>query len=139
MKVEGKVFAVVAAFLALASLVYWYMSKDPSGGVALAFSAGLAFLLGYYLLFTARRMPPRPEDIGEAEVSDGAGEVGFFSPYSWWPITLAGGTALVALGLVFGVWLLLIGAVTLLAALTGLLLEYYVGHYRRERFESGSN
>jgi len=138
-KVEGKVFAVIAVFLAGASLVYWYMSKDPTGAVALAFSTGLAFLLGYYLLFTARRMPPRPEDVGEAEISDGAGEVGFFSPHSWWPIALAAGAALGALGLVFGVWLIIIGAVTLLSALTGLLFEYYVGHYRREQYEAGSN
>ena len=139
MKVEGKVFAVVAVFLAGASLVYWYWSKDPSGGVALAFSCGLAFLLGYYLLFTARRIPPRPEDIGEADIADGAGEVGFFSPYSWWPVALGAAVALIALGFVFGLWLILIGGAALLASLTGLLFEYYVGHYRRERYEAGSN
>lgn len=139
MKVEGKVFAVVAAFLAGASLVYWYMSKDPTGGVALAFSAGLAFLIGYYLYFTARRMPPRPEDVGEAEIADGAGEVGFFSPHSWWPLALAAGAALVALGFVFGIWLIIIGVATLFTGLTGLLFEYYVGHYRRDQYEAGSN
>ncbi len=139
MKVEGKVFAVVAAFLTGTSLVYWYMSKDPTGGVALAFSAGLAFLIGYYLYFTARRMAPRPEDLGEAEIADGAGEVGFFSPHSWWPVALAAGASLAALGLAFGIWLIIIGAVTLLAALTGLLFEYYLGHYRREQYEAGSN
>lgn len=139
MRVEGKAFAVVAAFLAGTSLVYWYMSKDPTGGVALAFSAGLAFLIGYYLYFTARRMPPRPEDVGEAEIADGAGEVGFFSPHSWWPVALAGGASLGALGLVFGIWLIIIGVVVLFSALTGLLFEYYVGHYRREQYEAGPN
>jgi len=138
-KVEGRVFAVVAAFLGAVSLFYWYVSKDPSGGVVLAFAAGLAFLIGYYLFFTARRMPPRPEDIGEAEIADGAGEVGFFSPHSWWPLALAAGASMAALGLAFGVWLVIIGAVTLVFGLTGLLFEYYVGHYRRQQYEAGSN
>lgn len=139
MNVEGRVFAVVASFLGLTSLVYWYLSKDPTGGVALGFSFGLAFLIGYYLLFTARRMPPRPEDIGEAEIADGAGDIGFFSPHSWWPLALAGGAALAALGLIFGIWLILIGAAVLFTGLTGLLFEYYVGHYRREQYQAGSN
>lgn len=139
MKVEGRVFAVVAVFLGGTSLVYWYMSKDPTGSVALAFSFGLAFLIGYYLLFTARRIPPRPEDIGEADIADGAGDVGFFSPHSWWPLAMGGGAALVALGFVFGVWLIIIGAAMLLSALSGLLFEYYVGHYTRQQYEAGSN
>lgn len=139
MRIEGRVFAVVAGFLAVVSLIYWYVSKDPTGGVVLAFASGLAFLIGYYLFFTARRIPPRPEDIGEAEIADGAGEVGFFSPHSWWPLALAGGASLAALGLAFGIWLGIIGAVTLLFGLTGLLFEYYVGHYRRQQHEVGSN
>ena len=139
MKVEGYVFAVLGVFLGATSLVYWYWSKDPTGGVALGFSFGLALVIGYYLLFTARRMAPRPEDIGEAEIADGAGDVGFFSPHSGWPLGLAAGAAMVALGLVFGVWLVIVGAAVLLSSLTGLLLEYYVGHYRRETYEAGSN
>ena len=46
------------------AVVYWVLSEEPAGTVALAFTAGLAFLIGYYLLFTARRIDPRPEDHG---------------------------------------------------------------------------
>ena len=34
-------------------------------------------------------MEPRPEDRKDAEIADGAGELGFFPPYSWWPLWCA--------------------------------------------------
>ena len=53
MKVEGWLFAAGFFFFALAAVVYWLLPSEPVGTVALAFTAGLAFLIGYYLLFTA--------------------------------------------------------------------------------------
>ena len=32
---------------------------------------------------------PRPEDRMDGEIADGAGELGFFPPYSWWPLWCA--------------------------------------------------
>ena len=54
-------------------------------------------------------MDPRPEDRLEAEVVDGAGELGFFPPYSWWPLWCACALAVCVLGVVFGWWLFIIG------------------------------
>ena len=62
MKVEGWLFVGCAAFFAVMDVIYWHFSKDPTGTTALALSVGLAFLTGFYLLFTGRRLPPRPED-----------------------------------------------------------------------------
>ena len=45
----------------------------------------------------ARRIDLRPEDYEDAEVSDGAGELGFFSPHSWWPILLSASVAVVGI------------------------------------------
>ena len=42
-----------------------------------------------YLGFHAARMDPRPEDRKDGEIADGAGELGFFPPYSWWPLWCA--------------------------------------------------
>ena len=54
--------------------------------VALALTAGLALIIGTFLWFTARRLEQaRPEDNQDAEVADGAGDMGFFSPDSYWP------------------------------------------------------
>jgi hypothetical protein len=126
MKVEGYLFAFIFAFLAVTGTVYLWISGDPMGGVPLWFAAGLGHIIGYYLLYTARRMEPRPEDRPDAEQEDGAGEVGFFSPHSWWPFFMAFGPALMFLGVIFGVWLILIGAAATGISVTGLVYEYYI-------------
>ncbi len=46
----------------------------------------LTLLVTFYLGFHASKMDPRPEDRQDAEIADGAGELGFFPPYSWWPL-----------------------------------------------------
>lgn len=127
-KVEGYLFAFVAVFLAAVDVVYWFMSHDPTGTTCIALTVGLGGLSGFYLLVTARRSGPRPEDRGDADISEGAGDLGHFSPGSPWPIGLAFSANLVFLGLIFGVWLSFIGAAGLLLTLTGLLFEHYRGH-----------
>jgi hypothetical protein len=60
-------------------------------------------------------------------VSDGAGDVGFFSPGSYWPIGLAASAAIVGIALAFFyVWLMVIGAVLLLFTIGGLVFEYHL-------------
>ena len=132
MKVEGYLFGFMAAFLLPVTVVYWLLSKDPTGTTCLALSIGLAFMIGYYLLFTARRMEARPEDRPDAEISEGSGEIGFFPPHSWWPIALAGSFSITTLGLVFGPFLISIGVGLLTVSLFGFLFEYYVGINRSQ-------
>ena len=62
MKVEGWLFLGCGVFFAGADIVYWYVSKDPTGTTALALAVGLALLAGFYVLVTGRRLPVRPED-----------------------------------------------------------------------------
>ena len=62
MKVEGYLFLGCSIFFAGADAVYWYFSHDPTGSTALGIAVGLAFLVGFYVLFTGRRLPPRPAD-----------------------------------------------------------------------------
>ena len=86
MKFEGGLFVGCAIFFGVVNIIYWYFSKDPTGTTALALSVALAFLTGFYLLFTGRRLPLRPEDTPDGEIEEGTGELGFFSPHSWWPL-----------------------------------------------------
>ena len=127
MKVEGWLFAAGFFFFAIAAVIYGLLAEEPVGTVALAFTAGLAFLVGYYLLFTARRIDPRPEDSKTAEIVDGAGELGFYSPHSWWPLAVAGSAAITFLGVAIGWWLFIIGAGAAVLAVIGLVFEYYRG------------
>ncbi len=129
MKVEGWLFVGCAAFFAVVDVIYWHFSKDPTGTTALAFSVGLAFLTGFYLLFTGRRLPPRPEDRPDAEIAEGTGELGFFSPHSWWPLITGMSAAVAALGAAIGWWLFLIGMLFVLLSSIGFVFEYYRGQY----------
>ena len=132
MKIEGYLFAFIALFLVPVTVVYWLMSEDPTGTTCLALSIGLAFMVGYYLLFTARRMDARPEDRPDAEIAEGAGEVGFFAPHSWWPLALGITFNVTMIGLVIGPFLALIGGLFLAIAVCGLVFEFYVGINRSQ-------
>ncbi len=129
MKVESYLLLGCAAFFGIADVVYWYYSHDPTGSTALALAVALAFLIGFYLRFTGRRLPPRPEDDNQGEIYQGTGEVGFFSPHSWWPLFLGLAAALAAVGVAVGWWLFLIGALAVILAAIGFVFEYYRGHY----------
>ncbi|WP_216208418.1 cytochrome c oxidase subunit 4 [Amycolatopsis aidingensis] len=135
MKVEARVFEIVTVFAFLVAVIYAvltaYMTEDgvePVGTVALILTGGLALLAGSYFRFVARRIETRPEDNEDAEVSDGAGELGFFSPGSYWPIALAAAAAFGGIALAFfHIWMLIMAIVALLIAIGGLVFEYHTG------------
>ena len=129
MKVEGWLFLGSGIFFAGADVVYWYTSKDPTGTTALALAVGLALLIGFYVLFTGRRLPLRPEDDDEGEIAQGTGEIGFFSPKSWWPLFLGLSAATLVLGVAIGWWLFLIGLLATVFSSVGFVFEYYRGHF----------
>lgn len=125
MKVEGYLFSFFAVFLGGSAIVYWIFSKDPTGTAALSVSCGLGVLIGGYLLFTANRIGPRPQDLPDAEIADGAGELGAFSPGSYYPFFIAASASVVMFGVVFGIWLVLIGAALTVYSAMALVFEYY--------------
>ncbi len=129
MKVEGWIFGAGAIFYFLVSGVYWFLSRDEIGTTALVMTGALAFLVAFYMLYTAKRVYPRPEDRDDAEIDEADPEYGFFSPYSWWPLPVALGTAITALGLIFAVWLIVLGVAVLFFGIIGWLFEYYRGEF----------
>jgi hypothetical protein len=124
MRAEGILFSILAVFLAGCTLVYWFTSYDPTGTTALALSAALGTLIGYYALFLHRRIGYRPSDRGDADIAEGAGELGFFSPHSWWPLVAAAASATLMLGLIFGWWLFVLGAIAQIVGVVGILFQY---------------
>jgi hypothetical protein len=129
MRAETWIFGINAVFFALVAPAYWFLSEDPTGTAALIMTTLLATLVAFYLGFHASKMEPRPEDRKEGEIADGAGELGFFPPYSWWPLWCAATVAVMVLGVVFGWWLFVIGAGLGSVALSGWIFEYYVGEH----------
>jgi hypothetical protein len=127
-KVESLIFTLIAVFCVIAAVVYGLWSREPIGTTALVLSAGLNGLIGGFFWFVSRRIDARPEDRKDADIAEGAGELGFFSPSSYWPFTVALAAALMGLALAFWYfWLLVMAVVVLLIAIGGLLFEYYVG------------
>ena len=128
MKVEALIFNLIAVFCVVAAAVYGFWSREPIGTTALVLSAGLTGLIGGFFWFVSRRIDARPEDRKDADIADGAGELGFFPPASYWPFGLALSAGLRGLALAFWYsWLILIAAAALLITIGGLLFEFYVG------------
>jgi hypothetical protein len=127
-KVEAAIFNLITVFCIVAAIVYGVWAREPIGTTALVLSGGLCALIGGFFWFVSRRIDARPEDRKDAEIADGAGELGFFSPGSYWPFGLALAAALMGLALAFWYpWLVLLAGVALLITIGGLLFEYYVG------------
>ena len=141
MKVEARLFMAVAIFLWLAAILYgvWTVQPnsfthghvEPVGIAALILSGGLLAIPGGFFWFVSRRIDPRPEDRSDAEIAEAAGDYGFFSPGSYWPVTLASAATVIGIGLAFAqLWLVIVGILFLLFATGGMLFEYYVGGHR---------
>jgi len=129
MKAEAWVFGILTVFVLIVTPIYWIMSEDPTGTTALVMTFFLSLLVAFYLAVTGRRMDARPEDRKEAEIADGAGELGFFPPYSWWPLWCALTLSVIVLGLVFGWWLFIAGSAIGIVTLSGWVFEYYRGDH----------
>ena len=136
MATGSKVFYAIGTFLALMAVFYMistaWIGEDAYlyglewvGGVGLVLATALCFMLAVYLDITERRMDVVPEDWEEAEVEDGAGVLGFFSPSSIWPFAMSGAVMFLGLGIAFWqLWLVVFGAVFLVWPTTQLNLQY---------------
>ncbi|MEV5595423.1 cytochrome c oxidase subunit 4 [Streptomyces sp. NPDC052496] len=124
MKAEAFLFAGVAGFFFVTGLGYALWSREPAGTAALAVSFLMASLVCAFCTVNHRRRGARPEDRKEAEVRERSGGLGFFPPRSGRPPLAGLAVALTALGVVFGLWLFLIGVGLLVAAVAGMALEF---------------
>jgi hypothetical protein len=125
MKTSWILFVGLSIFYVILTVIYWQLGGEPVGITAIALSAGLALIVGFYLWFTNRRLGNLlPEDNQQGEIADSAGEIGFFSPHSWWPLPVGFSAATVGVGLIIGWWLVLIAVGALIISILGLVLEY---------------
>ena len=125
MKAGFRLFGGLAGFYFIVAVIYWQVGGEAVGITAILLSGGLAALIGYYLWFTNKRLGGSlVEDRLDAEISDGAGELGFYSPHSWWPLPVALSMCAAGLGLLIGWWLTLIAVGALVVSIMGFVLEY---------------
>jgi hypothetical protein len=124
MKVEALLFGGVAVFFAVAAALYGAWSGEPAGTAVLIVAFGMAAVVSFFCAVQYRRRGSRPQDRKEAEVADAAGPVEFFPPHSPWPVVTALGFTVAALGVVYGLWLFLIGVGVLARGVLGLVFQY---------------
>ncbi|WMX47458.1 cytochrome c oxidase subunit 4 [Streptomyces roseicoloratus] len=132
MKIQGKMFIWLSVFVLAMAIVYGVWSKEPVGTTALFLAFGLCIMIGYYLAFTAKRVDAMAQDDKEADVADEAGEVGFFAPHSWQPLSLALSGALAFAAIAIGWWLLYFSAPFILVGIFGWVFEFYRGENQNQ-------
>ncbi|WP_157156021.1 MULTISPECIES: cytochrome c oxidase subunit 4 [unclassified Diaminobutyricimonas] len=125
-------FVLVDVMYIIWALEYYDGQLEWAGAIALGLAAALAAFLAFYLGKVHRSQGGElPEDRVDANIDDGDPELGHFSPWSWWPITLAGAASLIMLGLAVGFWIIWIGVALTIVALVGWVYEYYRGSFAR--------
>jgi hypothetical protein len=125
MKANWKLFTGLAVFYAIMAYVYYWVGGETVGITGMILAACLAAMVGFYVWFTQKRIGfDIPSDDLQGEIADDAGELGFYSPHSWWPLPVALSSCVTGLGLIIGWWLTLIGVGALLISIFGFVTEY---------------
>jgi hypothetical protein len=130
-RTESTVFNLIGGFMYLCGGTYaWWTDKvgrvEWAGTMELLLAGTLAVAIGMYFAFVARRIRPRPED-RDATVAEGAGDMGFFSPGSYWPLGLGLAVSVGSIGIAMGQsWLAILGLIGVFFTTGGLLFEYYL-------------
>ena len=139
-----KLFLILAVFcfLACGGYILWGLIDTTYGNaaeggriewvgvVALALVGALCTLITFYVYRLHRAQGGElPEDRNDALIDDGEAEQGFFSPWSWWPISLGASAALMFTGLAVGNWICFIAVPLAAISVVGLIFEYQRGYF----------
>ena len=138
MKTSIAVLWVLAVYFFILTAVYTVWSLIDTnevewiGSVAIGLSGVLSMFIAFYLQLQLKNQGGvLPEDRLEADIDEGDPEIGFYSPWSWWPLVIAAGTAVAFLGLAVGFWVSLYAIPIVLISLIGWTYEYHRGYFAR--------
>ena len=127
------ILLVMAAYFTVADIAYGIWSHlefgqvEPIGTAAIGLLVILSVFIAYYLWAGMRRSGTLPEDNLFGNIEDESGEVGFYSPWSWWPLMLGISSAMAFASLAVGWWLFFIAFPFAIVALVGFVYEYSRG------------
>ncbi|MFL0412102.1 cytochrome c oxidase subunit 4 [Microbacterium paludicola] len=130
---------LLAGFFALMAVTYTVWSLLATGEVewvgstALGFGIFMSAMIAFYIqvIHKGQHGVDLPEDRDDADIDDGDTELGEFSPWSWWPLVLAGSAAIMIVGLAVGHFLIPIALGLFVVAIVGWVYEYYRGYFAR--------
>ncbi|MGV9246752.1 aa3-type cytochrome oxidase subunit IV [Streptomyces sp. NPDC003710] len=124
MKSEAYLFAGVALFFLLTDAAYIWFAREPAGIAALSVSFGMSSVISFFCLINYGRKGLRPEDRPDSEIRERSGTIGFFPPHSGYPVITALGAAVIAVGIVYGVWIILVGFGLLGPGVLGMVFQF---------------
>lgn len=130
-----RILLAMAVYFTAATIAYgiWtyleFGAIEPIGTAAMGLTMVLSVFIAYYLYSGHRRAGILPEDNLEGNISDESGEVGFFSPWSWWPLILGASAGLAFLALAVGWWLFYISVPFVIVGVIGFVYEYSRGQH----------
>ena len=140
MRANVNLLWILSGFFVVVTVAYvvWGLLDPTQNKIewACTFALGLSAIFVSFVAFYLSRVHlaqggELPEDRLDANIDDGDPEVGFYSPWSWWPILLAASAALLFMGLAVGVWISIIALGIGVICLVGWVYEYYRGNFAR--------
>lgn len=140
MKSSIALFSIITVYFLIVGIAYivwnWIVHGyiEWAGTTALILAGGLGGMIAVYLWLTKRKQGGvLVEDRLDADIDDGDPEIGEFSPWSWWPVTLAFAIGLFFLGLSIGFnfWMTYLAVPFIVVSVVGLVYEYYRGLFAR--------
>lgn len=143
MKANSKLFLLLTVFYLVDAIAYAIWSYNSSivsgvyqqkhieviGTAAIGMLAALSGFIYFYIARTSKHAGLLPEDNETANIEDGDAELGFFSPWSWWPLALGFFCSIVFASLAIGWWVTFIGVPLALVAVIGFVFEYSRGQH----------
>jgi hypothetical protein len=109
-RAESFLFAGVAAFFAVTGLGYAFWSTlEPVGTAVLIVSFLMAALISFFCWRQYLAKGRRLQDRKEADIYEAAGPLDFFPAHSYAPVITALGFSVLMTGLVYYVWVFLLG------------------------------
>lgn len=135
MKTNVNIWLILTFFYTIATGGYFLWSTlvygefEVIGTAAMGMLTAMSAFLAFYLWKTDRTQGTVPEDRLDANIEDGESEIGFFSPWSWWPFYLGIAGAMAFASLAIGWWLFFIALPLGLVGIVGFVFEYSRGQH----------
>lgn len=131
MKTAAIIFSSGILFFLPIGFIYGFLTdfQELVGFPAILLVGLMSLMIGGYLFLHHRSIGKIAADDLDGEISDEPYEYGFYSPWSWWPITVATGAGICFFGVAVGWWIVPFGAVIALIGLVGLVYEYDRGNH----------
>lgn len=126
MKTNVSLFGWLGVFVLVVAFVYGFLTgfDELAGFPLLLLTAGLGFMLWFYLRLTAKNAEVMDGDNPEGEIADMNGTYGEFAPWSWWPLGLGLSAAFLVFGLAIDWWVFFLACIPGLFFTVGWVMEF---------------